>query len=65
MLDGQILWMVQLREHSNIRFFTAEWDRESAKRAAHRWIGGNKDEYVVSPLTEKGDRVRVELTLSA
>lgn len=48
----------------NIRYFTWAGDRENAKRNARSWIGGNIDQYVVTPLTEPGDRVHLALTLA-
>lgn len=47
----------------NIKYFTWALDREDAKRNAHSWIGGNADDYVVEPLTNKGDRVKLDLIL--
>jgi len=55
------LWLVRM---GNIRYFTNAYDREDAKRKALRWIGGNSDDYIVEPLTEFHDRIRVEITLS-
>lgn len=52
-------------EMGNIHYFTYTADRESAKRNAGRWIGGNPDDYIVTPLTERGDRIHFGITLFA
>lgn len=56
-----ILWMVEM---GNIHFITFAEDREDAKRKAHQWMGGDKEHYTVSPLTEPGDRIHMALSLS-
>jgi len=56
-----ILFMVEM---GNIHFFCFAHDREDAKRQAHRWIGHDKEQYIVSPLTEPGDRIHMALSLS-
>lgn len=38
--------------------------REEAKRKASHWIGGDPDTYTVTPLTDKGDRVHLAVTVS-
>ncbi len=48
------------KKGTNISVFTCAFDREGAKREAHDWIGGNTDEYEVTPLTERGDRFKIE-----
>lgn len=48
----------------NIRFVCWAMGREDAKRQGYSWIGGNVDSYVVTPLSEPGDRVHIALTLS-
>ncbi len=60
MLNGNILFMVEM---GNIHFICDARDREDAKRKAYQWIGGNSDDYTVSPLTEKGDRIHMAVTL--
>lgn len=44
--------------------------REDAKRKAHKHIGGGAstvtpDDYIVTPLTEPGDRIVLDVTVSA
>ena len=48
----------------NKRFVCWATDRESAKLKGHYWLGGNKESYVVTPLSEKGDQVHIALTLA-
>lgn len=48
----------------NIRFICWAFGREEAKRQAREWIGGDMERYVVSPLSEEGDRVRIAVNLS-
>lgn len=48
----------------NIKVITWALGRESAKRNAHDWIGGNMDQYIVSPLTNPGDRIHLDITLA-
>lgn len=51
---NKIYFMVEM---GNIHFFTYALNRENAKRKAVKWIGGNPDDYTVTPLTEPGDRI--------
>jgi len=37
-------------------------NREYAKSKASQFLGGNPDEYIVSPLTNKGDKVHLDIT---
>jgi hypothetical protein len=59
-MRNQIVFMV---EYGNIHYITYAFDRESAKRSALGWIGGNSDNYIVTPLTEPGDRIHIGITL--
>lgn len=52
----KIFFMVEM---GNIHHFVWARDREDAKTQAFPWIGANPDDYVVSPLTAKGDRVSI------
>lgn len=47
----------------NAHVITVGLDREDAKRTAHRWLDGNPDEYIVTPLTREGDRIKIDLTV--
>lgn len=40
-------------------------DREDAKREARRDLGGNPDDYIVSPITRPDDSVVLKLTVEA
>ena len=51
-------------EFGNVHWIGMCMDREDAKRMAHKWIGGDKERYTVSPLTEPGDRLHVEFSLN-
>ena len=48
----------------NIRFLCWAMGREDAKHQARSWIGSDPDTYVVTPISEQGDRVHIALTLS-
>jgi hypothetical protein len=60
MYDQQLF----LVSSGNVRYVTWAIDRESAKRNAFSWVGGNPDKYEVTPLSERGDRVHIALTLA-
>ena len=61
MKDGKILFMVEM---GNIHYICWADGREDAKCQARGWIGSDPDTYIVSPLTERGDRVHIALTLA-
>lgn len=50
----KILFMV---EHGNAHFITYAYHREGAKSNASRFLAGEPDHYIVTPLTEPGDRI--------
>jgi hypothetical protein len=56
-MNTRILFLVEM---GNIHVLTYSWNREQAKRDAHKWMGGDADNYIVSPLTEPGDRIRLQ-----
>lgn len=55
------LWLVVLGSH---RVICTGLDREDAKREAHNYMGGNPDTYIVEPLSNIGDTVRLQITVS-
>jgi hypothetical protein len=60
-MDKQ-LFMVEL---GNVHFICYAHGREDAKRQAHSWIGADKENYIVTPLTEPGDRIHLAITVFA
>ena len=65
-MTGCIMFLVHPK-NTNIRVITYARDREGAKRGAARWLGngwGGLDNWEVTPLTEDGDRVHLDVTLS-
>lgn len=46
------------------RVITDAVDREHAKNIARPWLGGNPDNYVVTPLTKHGDRIKIDIALT-
>lgn len=61
MNNNKILFIVNF---GNIRVVTWASGREEAKRNAHVWLGADPDKYIVTPLSEIGDRVRIDITLA-
>lgn len=57
---NKVFFMVKF---GNIHYFVYETSRETAKRSAHSWIGGNPDDYIVTPLTSPGDRIVLGATV--
>jgi hypothetical protein len=68
-----ILFMV---EYGNAHVITFASGREQAKQNAKNWLGdyrrplhdfygNNPDNYTVTPLTEPGDRIHLDITVSA
>ena len=55
-----ILWLVEI---GNIHVVCTARNREYAKSKAHAFIGGNPDDYTVTPLTEAGDRLHLDITV--
>lgn len=67
---GKQLYLVGF---GNIRYLCDANDREEAKRRAAKWICyentphipvPNPDQFVVTPLTNHGDRIKLDITLS-
>lgn len=48
---------------TEISLFAMAFSREEVKRIAHRYLGGDPDKYVVTPLTEPDDIFKVELVM--
>lgn len=65
--NERILFLVNPRG-TNIRCFVWALGREDAKEKAKNWIGrisyGGPDQWIVTPLTSPGDRVKLDLTLN-
>lgn len=61
----KILWMVTTRENPpKVRIVVyASQDREIAKEIAKDWLGGNPDQYIVSPLSDPGDRIHINIPI--
>lgn len=59
-MEDYILFMVV---HGRSRVFTYAMDREHAKNNARSWLGHDPDQYIVEPLTNKGDAIKIDLTL--
>jgi hypothetical protein len=55
-------WVVE-QGNAHVILNTQRQDREEAKRTAAKWLGGNPDQYKVTPITEPGDRVRIDVTI--
>ena len=51
-------------EWGNAHVITWALDREDAKRKARTWLSYDPDKYIVTPLTEPGDRVHMSITLN-
>lgn len=54
-------WLVTQDSNKHVIVHLAG-DREDAKRYAHDWLGGNADDYTVTPLTNHGDLVHFNIT---
>jgi hypothetical protein len=63
------LMILFLVEHDNIHVLTYASDREAAKRKAFNWLGWwlvgdpDQDHCMVTPLTEPGDRIHLDITV--
>lgn len=55
-------WVVELG-NAHVILNTQRQDREEAKYQAQKWLGGDPDDYTVTPITEPGDRVRLDVTV--
>lgn len=56
------LFLVEL---GDVHVVTWAFGREGAKRNAHNWIGNDKEKYTVTPLTDQGDIIHLDITLWA
>lgn len=68
------LWLVRMNDNSNCYVICTAIHRESAKQKAHHWFGsslvyestnqyGDPNHYIVTPLTNVGDRVHLDITV--
>lgn len=48
----------------NAKFITWAYGRDDAIRRAADWVPGIPSEYIVEPITNPGDRVKLEITLN-
>lgn len=66
-MSTEQLFLVQHPEGNDttrrIKMVTLAVGREDAKRKARYWMGGNPDEYIVTPITNPGDILKVDITL--
>lgn len=60
MQSNELLFMVEM---GNIHVITIAYGREGAKNNAYQWMGGDPDKYIVTTLTDPGDRIHMSLTL--
>lgn len=51
--------------YGNAHVLTWAHDREDAKRKARQWLSYDSDNYTVTPLTNEGDRINLNITLFA
>lgn len=56
----KILFMIEL---DTAHVLTLARDREEAKRNAHRYLRNVMDDYIVTPLTEIGDSLQIDMSL--
>lgn len=61
MKSNDILFVLQRRDMSDLVVVVNAYDRELAKRAAERHLGGNPDNYIVSPVSEPGAKVHIDI----
>lgn len=55
------MFVVQPREGSSTKFICGAFGREEAKRRARVWLGlSNPDTYVVTPITNPGDKFKID-----
>lgn len=58
-----ILWLVTRKETKH-HVVCSAMNREYAKSKSHQILLGNPDDYVVTPLTEEGDRVHLDISIN-
>lgn len=60
------LFVVQRSEdiRDNAKVIVWALSREDAKRKASLWIQGDRERFVVTPITNPGDRVKLDITLN-
>jgi hypothetical protein len=56
------LWHVTVPKPGNVHWVGIASNREIAKQYAHEWFGyADPDKYIVTPLTNPGERWKVEV----
>lgn len=63
MHDNQ-MWVVSPGEGSTFKCVVWAGDREDAKRKARTWLARDPDHYICTPVTNPGDKVKVDITLN-
>ena len=59
--NNYILFLVS---QGNAKMLIWARDRDQATWNARSWIGGCRDNYIVTTLTNTGDRIKMEITLN-
>jgi hypothetical protein len=58
-----IFWKVQLGNHVIILNTLPGTSREAVKRQAKPYLGSYPDRYIVEPITEEGNTVKLDITV--
>lgn len=57
-------FLIKLNELSTEVVICSARDQQDAKIKANKWLVHNPDNYVITPLTNPGDRVHLDITVS-